>query len=76
MSYSWAVNAIKLQQATKDVENAKKLDPRVEITEEAVKEAYLKRAGLLREDAPVVVHEDKARGKFRVERKTKKASKE
>jgi hypothetical protein len=45
--YAWAVNKVKLSQAIGDV----KADPKVEQTEESVKAAYLRRAGLVRDEA-------------------------
>lgn len=50
--FSWAVNDTKLTLAIRDVTEAKKLDPKVEISEETIKAAYVKRGGLLLEDAP------------------------
>lgn len=49
-NHLWAVNKVKLQQSYAALEKKKKLDSRVEITEETVKAEYISRAGLIREE--------------------------
>ncbi len=51
---NWALNKWKFLTAVTQLEDEKLRDPKVEITEETVKERYIKLAGLLAEDSPVV----------------------
>lgn len=54
--FSWAQNKTKLEQSVSALQNAKKVDAKVEINEETVKAEYIKRAGLvIGEVAPAVV---------------------
>lgn len=59
MDYQFAVNKIKLQQAITAIKNRNILNPLtpIEINEETVKEEYVKRAGLLLENASKEVQE-------------------
>lgn len=50
--FVWAVNKLKLNQAEKALIIRKNNDPRVEINEEAIKEEYIRRAGLLAQYKP------------------------
>lgn len=48
-SKTWAINKVKLQNSYDGLVAAKKLDDSIEITEEAIKAEYVKRAGELRD---------------------------
>ncbi len=50
--YPWAVNQAKLIKAVDVLNELKKINPAIKITEEIVKEEYVKRAGLLSNDKP------------------------
>lgn len=54
LKFSWAYNSIKLHQAEMALTERKKLNPALVIDEAAIKEEYIKRAGLLTEDKPEV----------------------
>lgn len=54
MAYDFAVNKVKLHYAIKECEERHRLDPKFEINEANVKATYIKRAGLLQEDAPII----------------------
>lgn len=49
-SYEWAVNKTKLSQAIKFVTDQSKINPKIEVNEETIKENYIARAGLLAEE--------------------------
>lgn len=55
MDFPWAVNKIKLQAVILDVRTRNKIDPRVQIDEATIKEEYIRRAGLVREDVSTEV---------------------
>lgn len=46
-NYLWAVNQLKLNQAEEGLKNAKKLNASIVIDEQSIKDAYVKRGGLL-----------------------------
>lgn len=48
--YSFAINRVKLEYAIKSLKDKKIIDPSIEINEVTVKEAYIKRGGLLQEE--------------------------
>ncbi|MES2060202.1 MAG: hypothetical protein V4438_04195 [Patescibacteria group bacterium] len=52
---NWAVNRIKLEQSISALETKKKIDPKIEITEESVKEEYIRRAGKVVEKTPSAI---------------------
>ncbi len=54
-NYPWAGNLIKLQQAEESLKHAKKLNASVVIDEQSIKDAYVKRGGLLIETVESVV---------------------
>lgn len=58
MAYDFAVNKTKLTQSVKALNDAKKLNPAIEVTEETVREEYIKRGGLIREKTVSVKNED------------------
>ena len=49
--FAWAFNKLKLKQAYSALVDAKRLDPKIVIDEDSIKEEYLNRAGLLTEEA-------------------------
>lgn len=49
--FVWAFNKLKLKQAYSSLVDAKKFDPKLVIDEESMKDEYLKRGGLLTEEA-------------------------
>jgi len=50
MSYAWVVNVSKENRAIKELTDKKKIDPKIEVTEEAVKEIYIRLGGLVMDD--------------------------
>lgn len=54
MAYEWVVNKAKFSQAKLALEQQKLLNPSLVITEEMIKNEYVKRAGLLIEDKPEI----------------------
>lgn len=51
--FNWAYNKIKLKQSYAAVVEAKKLDPSVVIDEQAIRDMYISKAGLLAEEQAV-----------------------
>lgn len=49
LKYRWAVNEVKLDRAVNELEAEAKLDSKVKVTEEAIRERYLKYAGKVKE---------------------------
>jgi hypothetical protein len=54
-NYPWAANQLKLNQAEEYLKNAKKLNSTIVIDEQSIKDAYVKRGGLLVQPTEVVV---------------------
>jgi len=52
--YDWAVNKLKLFQAVSTLEAKKKLDSRVVVSEQTIKEEYVIRGGLLAQYKPKI----------------------